>query len=150
MPKPVKTLLMDAFDTALNTLKPATLGMVKRGEDVPTDEEAAVYPWLCFFDEPEAKKERNRIAMKDFDLIVHTWVKEKNGTTLSDQLELMDAEIEKLFLDNTGIRTYSMRVEPVSSEKFYVDDGVRAILQSVYHVTYGHKWKDPYDPAKGS
>ncbi len=150
MAKPVKTLLMDAFEMALNTLKPATVSMVKRGQDIPIDEETAVYPWVCFFDEPEAKKARNRISMKDFDLVVHAWVKQKVSTTLSDQLDLLDAEIEKLFLTNAGIGTYTMNIEPLSMEKFYIDDEVRAILQAVYHVTYGHKWKDPYDPAKGS
>lgn len=146
MADPVKTILMDAIKTALEGI--TLIKYVKPGQVIPIDEETAVYPWVCFFDETETKVARNRLAMKEFDLIVQAWVKEKVAVSLDEQLDLMDAEIEKTLLTDAGIIAATLRIDPVSAEKLYVDDEVRAILQAIYHIQYAHVWKDPYNPAK--
>lgn len=148
MAKPVKTLFMDAVEIAIKGM--ISIKRVKRGQSIPIDEETMLYPWACFFDEPETKTNKNRITLKEFDLIVQVWVKEKKDIILDEQLDIMDADLEKILLTDSGISTISLRIEPVSNERFYIDDEVRAILQAVYHVTYCHKWKDPYDLSKGS
>lgn len=146
MADPVKTILMDAIKTALEGI--TLIKQVKRGQAIPIDEETAVYSWTSFFDETETKANRNRLAMKEFDLVIQVWVKEKVGITLDEQLDLMDAEIEKTLLTDVGVMAATLRIDPVSAEKLYVDDGVRAILQAIYHIQYAHAWKDPYNPAK--
>jgi len=148
MVKPVKTLFMDAVEAAIKGM--SSIKQVKRGQSIPTDEETMRYPWACFFDEPETKTNKNRVAFKEFDLIVHVWVREKKDVILDEQLDIMDADLDKVLLNDAGVLASSVRVEPVSMEKFYIDDEVRAILQTVYHVVCCHKWKDPYDPSKGS
>ena len=148
MAKQVKTLFMDAVETAIRGM--VSIKQVKRGQTIPIDEETASYPWACFFDEPEVKSSKNRVAFKEFDLIVHVWVKEKKDVTLDEQLDIMDADLDKVLLINQNVLDASFRIEPVSAEKFYIDDEIRAIGQTVYHVVCCHKWKDPYDPSKGS
>ena len=148
MAKPVKTLFMDAVEIAIKEM--TSIKQVKRGQSIPTDEETMRYPWACFFDEPEAKANKNRVAFKEFDLIVQVWVKEKKDVTLDEQLDIMDADLDKVLLADSGVLNTSVRIEPVSMEKFYIDDEIRAIGQTVYHVVCCHKWKDPYDPSKGS
>lgn len=150
MSKPVKTLLMDAIETAVKTLfYVPNIDQVKRGQGIAIDQDTAVYPWTCFFDEPETVENRNRITRKTFELIIQVWVKE-GIETISDQMDLIDAEIEKVLLTDSGIAYQTMNIEKISSDKLYVDDNVTGILQAVYRVVYGHKWKDPYDPVKGS
>lgn len=148
MAKQVKTLFMDAVESAIQGI--SSIKQVKRGQSIPTDEETMQYPWSCFFDEPEAKSSRNRVSFKDFDLVVHVWVKEKKDVTLDEQLDIMDADLDKVLLNDSGVLSASLKIDPVSSEKFYIDDEVRAIVQIVYHVVCCHKSKDPYDPSKGS
>ncbi len=145
--KPVKTFLLDAVETALKAI--TQIKQVKRGQGIPIDQDTAVYPWSCFFDEPETNENRNRISRKTFELVVQAWVKE-GATIISDQMDLIDAEIEKKLLGDSGIAYYSMDIQKVSADKLYVDDMVTGILQTVYRVQYGHVYKDPYDPAKGS
>ena len=147
MAKPVKTLFMDAVKLVIKGM--ASIIDVKRGQSIPIDEETARYPWACFFDEPETKANKNRVMFKEFDLIIQVWVREKKDVTLDEQLDIMDADLEKTLLMDEGVLAACVRIEPVSMEKFYIDDEVRAIVQAVYHVVYCHKWKDPYDPSKG-
>lgn len=148
MAKQVKTLFMDAVESAIQGI--SSIRQIKRGQSIPIDEETMQYPWACFFDEPEIKSVRNRVSFKEFDLIVHVWVKEKKDVTLDEQLDIMDADLDKVLLNDSDVLSASLKIDPVSSEKFYIDDEVRAIVQIVYHVVCCHKWKDPYDPSKGS
>jgi hypothetical protein len=150
MAKPVKTLVLDAIETALKTITQIEQNskQPKRGQGIPIDQDTAVYPWACFFDEPESIENRNRISRKTFELIIQAWVKE--GTdTISDQMDLIDAEIEKTLLTNAGVAYQTMDIAKISSDKLYIDDRETGILQTVYRVVYGHKYKDPYDPVKG-
>lgn len=147
MSTPVKSTLMDAIEAALNAI--TLIKEVKDGQAIPTDEEVKSYPWACFFDELETNEDRNRTATKSFDLIVQVWVQEKAGTTLAKQLNIMDAELERELLNDAAVLDASRGIRHTSSDKLYVDDEVRAILQAVYRVSYAHAWKDPYDPARG-
>jgi hypothetical protein len=150
MAKPVKTLVMDAIEAAIKSLAHVpNADQVKRGQGIPIDLDTAVYPWTCFFDEPEAKKEKNRISIKTFELVVQTWVK-KSTITIDEQMDTIDADLEKKLLNDSGIADACIRIEAKGSEKFILDDMETGILQSTYELTYAHKWKDPYDPAKGS
>jgi len=149
MTKPVKTLLMGAIETAIKALSYVpNADQVKRGQGIPIDQDTAVYPWTCFFDEPETKKERNRIASKVFELVIQVWVK-KGTTGIDEQMDIIDADLEMKLLGDTEIANACIRIEAKRSEKFNVDDNETGILEAVYELTYAHKWKDPYDPVKG-
>jgi hypothetical protein len=144
MATPVKTLLMEKIETALKDIQEVM--QWKHGQGIPTDQDTAVYPWGCFFDEIETKNQRNRIAVKSFDLVIQVWVKE-GGMTIDDQMDLIDAEIEKKILSNAGILDYTVKIEVQTSDKFTTDED-SGILQAVYRISYAHAWRDPYDPAR--
>jgi hypothetical protein len=148
MAKTVKTLLMDAIEAAIKSLAHVpNANQVKRGQGIPIDQDTAVYPWTCFFDELETKKEKNRVSFKVFELVVQTWVK-KSATSIDEQMDTVDGNLEKELLNNLGMAGACIRIEAKTSEKFILDDMETGILQSTYELTYAHKWKDPYDPAK--
>jgi len=147
MSTPVKSILMDAIEDAIKSI--TSIKEVKDGQSIPTDEEVKAYPWACYFDEMETNEDKNRVSFKSFDLIIQIWVQEKSATTLAKQLTIMDAELERTLLNDAGVLDASRGIRHTSSDKLYVDDEVRAILQAVYRVNYAHAWKDPYDPARG-
>lgn len=150
MAKPVKTLLMDAVEMVIKSLTYIpSANQVKRGQGIPIDQDTAIYPWTCFFDEPETKREKNRITIKTFELVIQTWVK-KGITSIDEQMDVIDADLEKALLGSITIADACLRIEAKSSEKFILDDMETGILQSAYELTYAHKWKDPYDSAQGS
>lgn len=151
MTKPVKTLLMDAVEIAIKALSYVpNVEQVKRGQGIPIDQDIAVYPWTCFFDEPETKREKNRVTLKTFELIIQVWVKKKGTVAIDEQMDIIDADLEVKLLNDMGVANCCVRIEAKRSEKFNVDDNVTGILEAIYELTYAHKWKDPYDPAKGS
>ena len=144
--KPVKTYLMDSIKSAVEGIN--EILQVKHGQGIPTDQDVASYPWTCFFDQSENKNQNNRVMVKTFDLVVQTWVK-LGPTSVDDQMDLIDAEIEKaLNRDNGNIALYSRSIDPDRSEKFFIDDQETGILQSVYRVSYCHAWKNPYELVK--
>ena len=148
MAKTVKTLLMDAIEAAIKSLAYVpSANQVKRGQGIPIDQDTAIYPWTCFFDELETKKEKNRVSLKVFELVVQTWVK-KSAISIDEQMDTADGDLEKKLLGDSGVAGACIRIEAKTSEKFILDDMETGILQSTYELTYAHKWKDPYDPAK--
>ena len=145
--KSVKILIMEAVKEALTPLVSQT---PKQGQGIPLDQDTARYPWICFFDELESKRANNRISQKTFDLVIQAWVKANLLTnSVDEQLDAIDAKIEQTIMNDPNIMARCLKIEPKSSEKFYVDDGETGILQSIFEVVYVHKWKDPYDPVRG-
>jgi len=53
--KPVKTYLVASIKDALQSVTALNSDQIKYGQGIPTDQDTAVYPWTCFFDEPETK-----------------------------------------------------------------------------------------------
>lgn len=147
MTKPIKTLLLDAVETALKKITGLT--QWKRGQGIPTDQDTAVYPWGCFFDEPETKSPKNRNAWKEFDLVIQIWFKVGKASTLSDQMDAADADVENALLNDSAIKVLLKSINPTTLDKLYVDDLETGILQATYHIAYAHKWKDAYSPAEG-
>ena len=143
--KPVKTYLMSAIKTALEAI--TEIAQVKHGQGIPIDQDTAVYPWCCFFDEPESKVQRNRAALKSFDLVVQVWVK-KGTVSIDEQMDIIDAKIEAALLNDTDILYYGRSITPTGSDKMVVDDQETGILQAVYQVDYMHAWKNPYELVK--
>lgn len=148
MAEPVKTAIMDAIGSVLAGI--SGIKTVRRGQAIPTDAERTAYPWLCYFDETETKTARNRVAWKEFDLVVQVWVEESGSfSSLDAQLEHWDACVEAAILTDEGVAGVTLRIEPTSSEKFYIEDG-RAILQTIFRIIYCHEWKNPFQTDGGS
>jgi hypothetical protein len=142
--KPVKAYLMSAIKTVIEGI--SQIAQVKYGEDIPTDQDTASYPFASFYDDPEKKVRRNRIGIKSFDLGIVTFVK-KGVSTIDEQMDLIDAELE-IALDrdkNADLKKYSMSIEPESSSKMTSDDQETGILHSTFKVEYGHTWKNAYE-----
>ena len=109
--------------------------------------DTAIYPWGCFFDEPVSRKDNNRVVHVTIDLIIHVVLKGETWVTF-DTMDEMDADIEIIMLTDPTILEWSInRLKPTPADKLYVDEET-GLLQVVYQMTYSHKWKDPYDPAK--
>jgi len=149
--KPVKTYLMAAIQNAMNGIAEIAQKPVKYGQGIPTDQDTAVYPWCCFFDEKQSKTRRNRIEITNFELVIQVWVKESDAVDVEDMLDLLDAKVEAAILTDAGIRQYVMPglrgeepVDPLSSDKLFPDMQT-GILQAVYRITYGHAWANPFD-----
>jgi len=143
--KPVKTILMDAVEAALKTV--TSVKQWKRGQGIPIDQDTAIYPWGCFFDEPVSRKDSNRVVHVTIDLIIHVALKGETRVTF-DSMDEMDADIEIVMLTDPTILEWSInRLKPAPADKLYVDEET-GLLQVVYQMTYSHKWKDPFDPAK--
>jgi hypothetical protein len=145
MPTPVKTLFMGAVYNAL--LGITSIQDVKRGQGLAADKETAVYPFSSFFTESVGKKPRNRVQFNTFTLIVHTVI-QKNESTVQEQGDLLDADIESALLNDADVRTYSHNIEPVSSDLFYNEDESEGLLESIFNVTLAHVYKNPYQYAK--
>jgi len=81
------------------------------------------------------------------DLIIHVALKGETRVTF-DSMDEMDADIEIAILTDQTISEWSInRLKPAPADKLYVDEET-GLLQVVYQMTYSHKWKDPFDPAK--
>ncbi len=143
--KPVKTYLMQAVKTSIEGI--TLIRQVKYGQGIPLDQDIALYPWVCFFDETETKKDRNRITEKTFDLVVQVWVR-KGIVIIEDQMDLIDAEIELMLLNDLEIKKYCRSILPDSADKFVIDDQETGIIQSVFKILYCHAWKNPYELPK--
>lgn len=143
---PVKTDVMNVIYASLNNV--SEIKQIKRGQGIPINQDIAIYPWACFFSEQETKKMNNRLMMKTFDLVIQVWVKQTSTLSIDEQCQIIDAEIEKTLM-NATVNTALLKLNPKTSEIFYIDDNETAILQTVYEVTYSHKYNDPYDPSRG-
>ncbi len=147
--KPVKTYLMTGIENAIAAI--TQIAQSKRGHIIPTDLDTAQYPFAGFFEGDEDKKQRNRITIKTFPLTVGIYVKKKAASTIHDQMDLIDAELEKgLTMDNAWISAYAMGIVATGTHRAYPDDDDETGMIVVsFDVTYSHAWKNPYVLEKG-
>lgn len=149
--KPVKTMLMSAIEAVIKGVSQLYTDLpnqVKHGQGVPMDQDTSRYPWTCFFDEAETKKDRNRITEKTFELVIQTWVRKSPTQTIDDLMDLADALLEKAILNDEDVRYYALKVLSTGSQKFVVDNYETGIVQSTYSIEYAHGWKNPFDLPK--
>jgi hypothetical protein len=152
MPDPVKTSLLKAITTALEgiTVDGVTLlGTVIRNPSKPIDRETAKFPLVFIYDESEEIINRNRLAMVTMPLQIEVWLKE-HELSVSDQADIVEAEIHKALCTDTQVLYWSMDIRPDpanSATKFYDDEFIGGTILR-YIVKFAYAWGDPYDPVK--
>jgi hypothetical protein len=150
--KPVKTYLMDSILAVLKGV--AGIAEVKDGPGMPIDQDIAQYPWVCFFDEAEEKKDANRITQKSFNLVVQTWFRKPYDATFRARADELDALQESALLNDEAIKLYCIKITASRADKYIVEESGNlekfGFLQSEYRITYAHAAKNPYDLPGGT
>jgi len=122
---------------------------VLRNPSKPIDHDYFKSPMCFIFDEPENKKRRSRIADIVLPIQIEAWIKtdEKEEFDISDQADIIDAEIHKTLVNSSAIKLYAKDIFPnenEGAEKFFVNEFMGGIVLR-YIVKYIHEWTDPYD-----
>lgn len=152
MPDPVKTQLLKAVKTALEGITVDSVALFKtviRNPSKPIDRETAVFPICFIYDNPAPPVRRNRLAMVEMPLQIEAWV-QTHELSISDQADIIEAEVHKALLSNASIIAISMGFwpDPNNGPDKFIDDEFTGGIILPYITKFAWAWNDPYNPVR--
>ena len=148
MPDPVKTTVLKVIAQEMED-HISQINKVHPNPSKPIDLDIEKPPIAFLFDEREGIKNRNRINIGTFSLQVEVWI-EDGEVSISDQADIIQAEIHKLFTSSELIKAATLFIkedEEFHAEKFYANENLGGIFLR-YQVQYAFAYGDPYNPVR--
>lgn len=145
----VKTMILKEIQNRLLELPDlASLSQVKRWEDIPADFSTIPLP-AVFFWETERKEPWNRLSKCILDFWLEVFFPldpddPASFTDFSEEAAIMDAQIEGLFHNLSGLRSLGLLEvrNPTAENAKYMSE--RAAFFKNYELVYVHATGDPF------
>jgi len=111
---------------------------------IPREEETALRPFLCIFDEPEKPDSKNRYKQAEFVLWLECWITVDKAGEQSEALDEIHAQLQVALLNNNPLlKPYCIYIEELSEDKMYPNE-TEGVLVNKYTVRYRHVAGNPY------
>lgn len=143
MSLPVKTLLMNAIKSDLESIKMVQT-VVINPVVLPKPDTGQSWPILCVSDEPEAITKVNVVQRCKFSLWIEGWQWTDKEFDMSADQDELKAQIEMVMLNtNSSYRQYCIKVDQISFERHFENMNMHAII-SKYELYYQYLYGNPY------
>ena len=146
--EPIKTLVLRALKAMIETI--VDVGSVVAHPGKGIELETAKYPVVFMIDDPETKKDNNRVTMISMPLQLDIYLKDQE-VSFSDQADWVQALIEQKFAaGSVDFRAYGLVITPdmeTTGVKEYIDEFLGKLTLR-FNVQYAHLRGNPFETGK--
>lgn len=146
--EPVKTFVLRELKAIVETVVEVGSVVARPGKGIEL--ETAKYPIVFMFDDPESKRDNNRVTMISMPLQLDIYLKDQE-MSFSDQADWVQALIEQKFAaGSAGFKTYGLVITPdadTTGMKDYIDEFLGKLTLR-FTVQYAHLRGNPFETGK--